>query len=249
MIARVQPFHTAGLGIAFGLLLVSYPTWSDVLKGTVNDPGAPSSNNGIAGVSLSVRDAKNTELAPGLTDGKGEYIVSFTGQTSAVKVVYEKPGFKPRPTVRWVVDTKSPQRPVLLIKEGAGNEYYKAAAAMLANEAGSVSAEDLQASAMAVAALSANDKAQVLQYLKSVPAVNVLAAIRTAEENDVVATRVKAAMFQEPSLKSAEINVELFNGVVQLSGFVRSRAVESKAVSVARKVEGVKSVKTDMVLR
>jgi osmotically-inducible protein OsmY len=62
----------------------------------------------------------------------------------------------------------------------------------------------------------------------------------------VVTTKVKAAIFNEPSLKSAEINVETFKGVVQLSGFVSSAEAERTAVAVARKVPGVESVKNDM---
>lgn len=58
--------------------------------------------------------------------------------------------------------------------------------------------------------------------------------------------KVKAAIFNDPDLKSAEINVETFKGVVQLSGFVSSQAAITKAVSVARSVEGVSSVKNDM---
>ena len=68
-------------------------------------------------------------------------------------------------------------------------------------------------------------------------------------DDTVLTTKVKAAIFNEPSLKSAEINVETFKGVVQLSGFVSSSAAESTAVAVARKVEGVKSVKNDMRLK
>ena len=68
-------------------------------------------------------------------------------------------------------------------------------------------------------------------------------------DDTVVTSKVKAAIFNEPSLKSAEINVETFKGVVQLSGFVSSPAAESTAVAVARKVEGVKSVKNDMRLK
>jgi len=60
---------------------------------------------------------------------------------------------------------------------------------------------------------------------------------------------VKAAIFNEPTLKSAEINVETFKGVVQLSGFVNSRADIDKAAAVARGVSGVKSVKNDMRLK
>ena len=65
-------------------------------------------------------------------------------------------------------------------------------------------------------------------------------------DDTVITSKVKAAILQEPSLKSAEINVETFKGVVQLSGFVNSPADINKAVEVARRVEGVKSVKNDM---
>ncbi len=68
-------------------------------------------------------------------------------------------------------------------------------------------------------------------------------------DDTVVTGKVKTAIFNEPSLKSAEINVETFKGVVQLSGFVSSAAAENTAVAVARKVEGVKSVKNDMRLK
>ena len=56
-------------------------------------------------------------------------------------------------------------------------------------------------------------------------------------------------MLEEPSLKSAEINVETFKGIVQLTGFVRSRADINKAAKVAKGVKGVKSVKNDMILK
>ena len=68
-------------------------------------------------------------------------------------------------------------------------------------------------------------------------------------DDTVITTKVKAAILDEPTLKSAEINVETFKGVVQLSGFVSSAAAESKAVAVARTVGGVKSVKNDMRLK
>ena len=65
-------------------------------------------------------------------------------------------------------------------------------------------------------------------------------------DDTVVTAKVKAAIFNEPTLKSAEINVETFKGVVQLSGFVNSREDVNKAVTVARQVPGVTSVKNDM---
>ena len=60
---------------------------------------------------------------------------------------------------------------------------------------------------------------------------------------------MKAAILNESSLKVAEINVETFKGVVQLSGFLRSQADIYKAVEVARSVKGVTSVKNDMRLK
>jgi osmotically-inducible protein OsmY len=68
-------------------------------------------------------------------------------------------------------------------------------------------------------------------------------------DDTVITTKVKAAILNEPTLKSAEINVETFKGVVQLSGFVSSQAAENRAVEVARGVPGVKSVKNDMRLK
>jgi len=68
-------------------------------------------------------------------------------------------------------------------------------------------------------------------------------------DDTVITTKVKAAILNEPTLKSTEINVETFKGVVQLSGFVSSSASESTAVKVASAVAGVKSVKNDMRLK
>ncbi len=68
-------------------------------------------------------------------------------------------------------------------------------------------------------------------------------------DDAVITTKVKAAVLEEPTLKSAEINVETHKGIVQLSGFVRSRADIDKAVKVAKGVKGVKSVKNDMILK
>jgi hyperosmotically inducible protein len=65
-------------------------------------------------------------------------------------------------------------------------------------------------------------------------------------DDAVITTKVKAAIFNEPTLKSAEINVETFKGVVQLSGFVNSQADINKAAELARSVKGVTSVKNDM---
>jgi osmotically-inducible protein OsmY len=65
-------------------------------------------------------------------------------------------------------------------------------------------------------------------------------------DDTAITTKVKAAIFNEPTLKSAEINVETFKGRVQLSGFVSTRANIDRAVIVAQGVSGVTSVTNDM---
>ena len=68
-------------------------------------------------------------------------------------------------------------------------------------------------------------------------------------DDSVVTTKVKTAIFNEPTLKSAEISVETFKGVVQLSGFVSSQSNINKAVEITRGVKGVTSVKNDMRIK
>jgi len=65
-------------------------------------------------------------------------------------------------------------------------------------------------------------------------------------DDTAITAKVKAAIFNEPTLKSAEINVETFKGTVQLSGFVSSAASIDKAVAIARAVKGVTSVSNSM---
>ncbi|NOT10400.1 MAG: BON domain-containing protein [Methylococcaceae bacterium] len=68
-------------------------------------------------------------------------------------------------------------------------------------------------------------------------------------DDSVITTKVKAMLFDEPNLRSGQVNVETFKGVVQLSGFVSTKEAMNTAVEVARKVKGVESVKNDMRLR
>ncbi|MDB5910335.1 MAG: transporter [Massilia sp.] len=65
-------------------------------------------------------------------------------------------------------------------------------------------------------------------------------------DDAVITAKVKASIFNEPTLKSTEINVETFKGDVQLSGFVAQPQDAQKAVEIARGVKGVVSVKNDV---
>jgi len=68
-------------------------------------------------------------------------------------------------------------------------------------------------------------------------------------DDSVITAKVKAAIFGEPSLKSLQISVETFKGIVQLSGFIDSSAASFKAEEVARGVEGVKDVRSSLIVK
>jgi osmotically-inducible protein OsmY len=68
-------------------------------------------------------------------------------------------------------------------------------------------------------------------------------------DDTAITAKVKAAIFNDASLKSAEINVETFKGVVQLSGFVNSAADIQNAVKLVQSISGVRSVRNDMRLK
>ncbi len=68
-------------------------------------------------------------------------------------------------------------------------------------------------------------------------------------DDSAITTKVKAAIFDEATLKTLQINVKTYKGVVQLSGFVDSARSATKAGEVARRVEGVKEVKNDLVIK
>lgn len=68
-------------------------------------------------------------------------------------------------------------------------------------------------------------------------------------DDSVITTKVKAAIFDDPTTKATEINVKTFKGVVQLSGFVSSTASANRAVELARGVSGVQGVTNDMRLK
>jgi osmotically-inducible protein OsmY len=68
-------------------------------------------------------------------------------------------------------------------------------------------------------------------------------------DDATITAKVKAAVLGDAALKSTEINVETYKGIVQLTGFVRSRADIDKAVQVAKAVKGVTSVKNDMIVK
>ena len=68
-------------------------------------------------------------------------------------------------------------------------------------------------------------------------------------DDSVITTKVKSQLAADDFLKSFEISVETYKGIVQLSGFVGSQQAVDKAGEIARSVKGVKSVKNDLKVK
>ena len=93
-----------------------------------------------------------------------------------------------------------------------------------------------------------------MNLLKRTAALAVVAlALGTAACSDssndaLITTRVKAAISKEPQLEGTKVSVSTAEKVVHLSGTVKSRAERAMLIAVARKVEGVEAIKTDLVV-
>ena len=68
-------------------------------------------------------------------------------------------------------------------------------------------------------------------------------------DDSVITTKVKSLIAADDFLKSFQISVETYKGIVQLSGFVGTQMAVNKAGEIARGVQGVKSVKNDLIVK
>ncbi|WP_419656620.1 transport associated protein [Desulfosarcina variabilis str. Montpellier] len=68
-------------------------------------------------------------------------------------------------------------------------------------------------------------------------------------DDSVITTKVKSLLAADDFLKSFQIGVETYKGVVQLSGFVNSQTAADKAVEIAKSVQGINSVKNDLIVK
>ena len=68
-------------------------------------------------------------------------------------------------------------------------------------------------------------------------------------DDSVITTKVKSLLVGDDFLKSFQIGVETYKGVVQLSGFVDSQKAVDKAAEIASSVTGVKSVKNNLIVK
>ena len=68
-------------------------------------------------------------------------------------------------------------------------------------------------------------------------------------DDSVITTKVKSLLAADDFLKSFQIGVETYKGTVQLSGFVNSQKAIDKAVEIAHSVNGVKSIKNNLIVK
>jgi osmotically-inducible protein OsmY len=73
--------------------------------------------------------------------------------------------------------------------------------------------------------------------------------VAEAIDDGVVTAKVKAKLSEDPVTKVHQIGVETFKGVVQLSGFVETEQVRTRALQLAKETAGVKNVKDAMETR
>jgi len=74
-------------------------------------------------------------------------------------------------------------------------------------------------------------------------------SVRPAATDDSgISTRVRTALLNDTQVAAGSINVTASNGIVTLSGRVRSEAERDRAVALARQTSGVSDVRSELAV-
>jgi len=68
-------------------------------------------------------------------------------------------------------------------------------------------------------------------------------------DDATITTQIKSRYVENKAVDASSIRVETLNGTVMLSGFAKDATEKTTAESIARKVNGVKSVKNEIAVR
>jgi osmotically-inducible protein OsmY len=68
-------------------------------------------------------------------------------------------------------------------------------------------------------------------------------------DDATITTRVKTSLLNDPDVGGMRIDVDTFKGVVTLSGRVKTKDEEAKAIAIARKIGGVADVKSTLQIQ
>lgn len=75
------------------------------------------------------------------------------------------------------------------------------------------------------------------------------ATVGNAVDDGIVTAKVKSALLADPAVKSFDVAVVTRKGEVQLSGYVDNQAQVSRAIDIARAIEGVQSINNEMSIK
>ena len=82
------------------------------------------------------------------------------------------------------------------------------------------------------------------QSIRATPAGGASSAM----DDTTITTRVKTVLLNDPQVAATKIDVSTTGGVVTLSGSVKSKADEARAIELARQITGVRDVKSTLVV-
>ena len=68
-------------------------------------------------------------------------------------------------------------------------------------------------------------------------------------DDKAISAKVKTALYRDPIVKGTQVDVNTFQGVVQLSGFVENQAQKDRAGQLAQQTKGVQAVHNDIVVQ
>jgi osmotically-inducible protein OsmY len=86
--------------------------------------------------------------------------------------------------------------------------------------------------------------AATLAGTATLPALGCGKTVGETVDDATITTRVKTALLNDPDVGGLKIDVDTFKGVVTLSGGVKTPAEQQKAIAIARRMDGVKDVKS-----
>ena len=88
--------------------------------------------------------------------------------------------------------------------------------------------------------------AMLLAVALSLPLLACGKSVGETIDDATITTRVKTAFINDKEVGAMRIDVDTFKGVVTLSGAVKSKAEETKAIGLAKSINGVVDVKSTL---
>jgi hypothetical protein len=234
MITRISSIYMFGIGLAVVILFMNSKASSDEIHGIVKEFAAKPDSNGLDGVAVTLKVAGNKNLLKGLTDLDGNYHVSFTGQRWGMTVTYDKIGYLPMKKEK--VNTKMPLN-VYLIRDNGDQPYYERVSMAVADKQLSSLPGGVREDALkGIVALPDSNRGQVLEHLRKAKEENILAEIKTIEENNKVVARIETRFREDPSLSALDVGIRINKRVVELTGVTPDKKTKTRAGTVAIEV-------------